>query len=187
MHAAVAVPKPGDRRTGRYLWGHHGWHVPHWLDVPDGRGVLVLRAAPWQGGRGGHPGADRLCPDVGCNGDGNISIKKLVKCMSAQGRLKPQGQSAQPESPKSHPMGSKQPPGQRQLPQDRQGNPAILPAGLGWSDFSAEGRRASKGTYTSLSLLQKCPSASAARGCVQHQGGGCKSKCPWLTLSLFLQ
>lgn len=56
--------------TGRcYLRGTRR-HAAQRLDVPHGRRVLVLRGAPRQGGRGGHPGADRLRPYVGCKREG---------------------------------------------------------------------------------------------------------------------
>jgi len=126
-----------------YLRGHH---VPHRLDVPDGRGVLVLRGTPRQAGRGGHPAADRLRPDVGCNGDGNICKEMPVKCTAAPGRTKPEGQRAQPEGPKKSPHHAQSGPWvQGSFP--RTGRTAIPPAGL--LRFSAEGRRAGKGTFSS--------------------------------------
>lgn len=44
------------------------------------------------------------------------------------------GEAEATRAPKNPSLGSKQPPGQRQLPWHRQGT-AILPAGLEWSDF----------------------------------------------------
>lgn len=87
------------------------------------------------------------------------------------------------------PVGSKQPPCQRQLPQDRQGT-AILPAGLGRSVFVWGTEELAKAPNTSLSLLQKRPSASAARGRGQHRGGWAaraSAPGPQLTLAPLLQ
>lgn len=109
--------------------------------------------------------------------------------MPALGRLKPQGHCAQAEGPKNPPVGSKQPPCQRQLPQDRQGT-AILPTGLGRSDFVQGTGELAKAPNTSLSLPQKRPSASAARGGGQHRGGWAaraSAPGPQLTLAPLLQ
>lgn len=73
--------------------------------------------------------------------------------------------------------GSKQPPGQRQLPRDRQG-PTILPAGLAWSDFVQRARELAKApTPFCLSSRNACLHQQPEDG-DSTKGGGLQEQVP---------